>query len=361
MRIIAITNQKGGCGKTTTAINLAASLVNKGRTVLLIDLDPQGHASLGLGFDDKETAQTYNMTLFNVLSSRAEYKATLDEVIKPLGPGMYIAPSHILLSTLEQELSGKEDSTSILKCALTVMKKRCDFIIIDTPPNLGFLTFNALIASSEVLIPIEASSFSISGVERLFQMINLIREKTAHNFVLLKALATMYDRRTNYAKRVLDQISSKFKDDMYKTVIGINVALKESAGLAKPIIHYNSSAAGAKDYLALAEEVLADGERISPLELLQEAKEKAKEIYFSLNAPEAGKVYVAGDFNKWAIDDGSLAMRSAGGAWNKAINLSPGRYRYRFVVDDRWMEDPGNSLQESNPFGGIDSVVEVKE
>lgn len=360
MRIVAITNQKGGCGKTTTAINLGASLVKKGNRVLLIDLDPQGHASLGLGMSN-EQAQIKGMTMYNVLSDSVEYKATLDEAVKHLDIGLDVAPAHILLSTLEQELSNKQDSTNLLRRALGALKNRYNFIIIDTPPNLGFLTFNALIAATEVIIPIEASSFSLNGVERLFQMISLIKEKTNHRFLLVKALTTMYDRRTNYAKKVLGEIHSRFKDDMYKSVIGINVALKESASVGKPVFHYNRHAAGAKDYLALAEEVLADGVNIGPLELLQEARERAKEVRFTLNIPDAGRVYVVGDFNKWAIDDDSLAQRNADGRWDKAINLYPGRYRYKFVVDGRWMEDPQNSIQEPNPFGGLDSIMEVKE
>ena len=174
MRIICVTNQKGGCGKTTTAINLAASLSVNNRKVLLIDLDPQAHATLGLNIKA-------DLSIYNVLSKITNKKAKLEEIIQTVTPNFDIAPSSMILSTLEQELAGEIGRESRLNDIINNFKGSYDYLIIDCPPNLGILTVNAIRASGEAIIPVEASRFSLEGLTQLISIIELIKDRLNHN------------------------------------------------------------------------------------------------------------------------------------------------------------------------------------
>ena len=248
--IIAIVNQKGGCGKTTTSINLSASIASRGKKVLLIDLDPQGHATLGLNIREDR----FKKSMYDVLSNLTNIG--LDDIIIPVSENLDLAPSNILLSAIEQQLSGISDREERLAENIKRMKREYSFIIFDCPPSLGLLTFNALIACNKVIIPIETSFFSLQGVMKLLETINLVKEG-ANSELKFKALITMYDRRKKFDQEIMKNIKDYFKEECFGTVIRSNVKLKECASFGCPITQYDKNCAGFEDYTDLANEVFA--------------------------------------------------------------------------------------------------------
>ena len=358
MRIISITNQKGGCGKTTTAVNLAAALSSNKKKVLLIDLDPQSHATLGL--DIKADSSVYD-----VLSKLTNKKAKLDEIIQNIGENFDIAPSSIVLSTLEQELAGEIGRESRLRDILDGFKGHYDYILIDCPPNLGILTINAIRAANEILVPVEASRFSIEGLSQLVEIVNLVRDRLDHD-VKYKVLVTNFDSRLRHSFKILERIKTTFKDNLFSTIIHVNVKLKEAQSEGTHILSYDKYCRGAKDYFSLSREILTQDEPPSTTvaqfleekmaEILKKEMPKLSAVTFSLKAPEAREVYVTGDFNDWKLDDNSR-MNLKNGSWSKRLSLTKGKYHYRFVIDGKWVEDPNNPVQEINPFGELNSAL----
>ncbi|MBI1819054.1 MAG: ParA family protein [Nitrospirae bacterium] len=254
MRIISIMNQKGGCGKTTTAINLSAFLAEFGKKILLIDLDPQGHSTAGFNIKEGMIEQG----LFDVFTKQA----SLEDIIKlQVYKGLDVAPTTVRLSAVEQYLSGTFERERQLRYHIERLKSpfEYDFIIIDCPPHLGLLVFNALMASSEVIVPIEPSSFSMQGIDKLLETINLLKEN-AHHFLKVMALPTVYNHHSHFSRDILKQIFDKFQDLALKTVIRQNVKLKEAAQKGWPISVYDRNSFGAEDYRNLALEVIQQDE-----------------------------------------------------------------------------------------------------
>jgi len=345
MRIIAIANQKGGCGKTTTAINLSACLAVNNRKVLLIDMDPQAHATLGLNISS-------NVSIYNVLSKLTDKKAQLPDIIVTVSDNLHIVPSNIILSTLEQELAGEIGRESCLLDALNEFNPGYDYILIDCPPNLGILTINAIRASSEIIIPTEASRFSLEGITQLIEIIDLIRDRLNHN-VLYKILVTCFDSRLAHSFNMLGKIKEKFSNNLFNTIIHINVKLKEAQDQGCHILKYDKYSRGAKDYFSLSREMITQ-ESTFPLE------KRMQEISLTFDSPDAKEVFLAGDFNQWQLNHESKMELSQDGRWIKRLQLQPGCYRYRFVVDGQWRQDPANPSYQMNPFGSMDSLLEVK-
>jgi len=354
MRIISIANQKGGCGKTTTAINLSACLANKGRKVLLIDMDPQGHSALGLNINTDEL----NKTVYDALWVSTSSKTRLDEVILEVGTNFHIAPSNISLSTFDQHLSMVRGRETRLKEAIDNLYQTYDYIIIDCPPSLGLLTFNSLLASTEVIVPIEMSLFSLHGIIKLMEILDLVRERTGHE-IKITVIPTMYDSRTRISKEVLKDIRNNFKDSIFKTVINLNVKLKEAASFGKSILDYQKKARGVIDYTSLANEVVKHEKRLG-MKLVKQKKPFLKiEKRFVFHAPDAVSVKIVGSFNNWVPSEEFTMDRDQEGKWSKRIALEPGTYQYRFLVNDIWVEDKNNPNLADNSFGGKNSVIEI--
>jgi len=377
MKTIAIANQKGGCGKTTTAINLSAALAATGRRALLVDLDPQAHASFGLRASKLPT----DKSIYYVLTDNPEKRRSLDSCIANVSRNFDIAPSNIQLSTLEQEFKDKEDAVSELYRILSSCQSTYEYIIIDCSPSLGFLTFNALRAADQVIVPIDMSAFTLMGVGKLLGMLELIKTRTGH-VPRLNALATLFDIRTTYSQWVLEEVKDFFGDQVFRTVIRLNVALKRAVSEGVSIIDFDKTSNGAKDYTALCYETLRlDGvedpkkpfvasmsvqvtekreSALSTQEKIEKSSEPdIKEVTFAMEPSAAKDIYVAGDFNNWQLNDGSKLARGENGCWEKQVKLPHGRYRYKFVVDGEWMVDSKNQLREINAFGSFDSVMEI--
>jgi chromosome partitioning protein len=249
-KIIAIANQKGGVGKTTTSINLAASLGVLEKRVLLIDADPQANATSGLGID----VETVEVGTYQLLEHSI---SALQVIVKTDSPNLDIIPSHIDLVAIEIELVDKENREYMLKQALAEIKEKYDYILIDCAPSLGLLTLNALTAADSVLIPIQCEYFALEGLGKLLNTIKSVQKIHNKELDIEGLLLTMYDSRLRLSNQVVDEVKKHFSGMVFKTIIQRNVRLSEAPSYGESIITYDADSKGANNYLSLAEEIIS--------------------------------------------------------------------------------------------------------
>ncbi len=450
MRSIAVVNQKGGCGKTTVSINLASALAELGKKVLLVDMDPQSHCAVGLAVPEQQIEQS----IYDVLISRSRNEAIrLQEILWQINDNLELAPASIDLSAFEQQMAGIPQRESCLKDVLATVHSEYDLAVIDCPPAVSLLTFNALMAASDVIVPVETGYFALHGLSKQLETLSILCNRCSQH-VNVKVLGSMYDIRTKMAREILAELRTHFADKMFKTVVNFNTKIKEAASFGQPISEYDPASKGQKDFCALAEEVLGSQQKeerremvnslagqlesisASADELLESAKPQIKAIekprpaepvqqpaavkaeapvreqgpaqegqlqpqvqepaqvesrqeqepkseaaraaetnaklsdYYGVNQmddaavfvtlyPRAKSVQLAGDFNNWQPSQTPMEKVGDSGVWQTKIKLPHGRYRYRLVVDGQWQQDPYNEKTEMNPFGDLNSIVEV--
>ena len=367
MRAIAIVNQKGGCGKTTTAINLAAFLALEHRRTLVVDMDPQGHSTLGLLAARTEAARTMYDVFVQHINGR---ETRLPDVIRRIHPNLDIAPADIMLAAVPEALAGAPNRDRILAEILAEVRDHYDYVLVDCPPHVGLLTFNALGACAEAIVPVDPSFFSLHGIGKLLETFDVLARKTGR-VIDVRALVTLYSGRSQFARDVVAEIHRHLAGRHFNTVIRYSVKLAEAASHGLPIAGYCRRCAGFEDYEALAAEVLdmeaarpstaradqATDQDGAPVRPAAGATVTPNGVVFALEAPHASHVQLVGDFNGWALDRGE--MTPSGSVWTSVLKLPPGRYRYRYVVDGDWRSDPLNREFEPSPYGGNNSVLVV--
>ena len=369
MRTIAIVNQKGGCGKTTTAISLSSYIADTGRRVLLIDCDPQSHASMGLGIDTEDLERT----TYDVFMDPA---AQIRDIAMTVSEGLDVLPSNVVLSAVEQQLSGQPDRENRLRWKTDAVTDHYDYVFVDCPPSVGLLTFNAIVACREAFVVMEPSYFSLHGALKVMETIRLVRAQLGMK-KRVRVLLTMFDRRTRFSRDFLREAQTRFGREMFGAVVRNTVKFREAANWGVAISHYAKSSSGSNDYRALTDEILADEERLEgdDFEPAAEVRDSRLEpgmdewilsqpgphfveggVLFSLVAPEANEVELVGSFNDWDREHGVKLTRNSNGVWHATLDLGPGRHVYKYVIDGAWRADPAN---ENRTAPNEDCVVEV--
>jgi len=278
MRVIAIINQKGGCGKTTTSINLAACMARLGERTLLVDLDPQGHCAVGLAVPEEQVERSVIDTLIEPGDGKV---AKLQDIVWQIASDFDLAPSNLKLAAFEQLFAGRPGRETRLAEALAPLGDRYKWVILDCPPSVGLITFNALKACDEVIVPVETGFFSLHGLSKMMQTLEVMKEKAGKD-VAVRILPTLYDTRTKLAREVLSELRAKFKGQLMESTVNFNTKLKEAASFGQPITEYDPGSRGYKDFVQLARELMGQrpleieetpGEPMTrPAELVQRAK-----------------------------------------------------------------------------------------
>jgi chromosome partitioning protein len=250
-KVIAVANQKGGVGKTTTSVSLSAALAEKGKRVLLVDCDPQGNATSGFGINKQEL----ELSVYDIIID----EWNISEIILPTDYKIDIAPSQIGLAGAEIELSSLEDREYRLQRGINTVREKYDFIIIDCPPSLGFLTLNSLAAADSVLIPLQCEFYALEGLSQLLKTIEMVRSRINVNLYIEGVVLTMYDSRTNLSQQVENEVRNYIGDKVYNTTIPRNVRLSEAPSYGCPIFAYDPASKGAQAYMELAQEVIDNG------------------------------------------------------------------------------------------------------
>jgi chromosome partitioning protein len=356
MRVVALANQKGGCGKTTTATNLAAALAQLGHKVLLIDNDPQGHATLSFGFRERDfTLSTYDLFMTSDI--------LVEDAFLEIEPSLHLVPAGVELSAVEMALAREPEKELRLRDTLRRSALPYDFVLIDCPPSVGLLTFNALLASCEVIIPVDPSCYSLQAVRKMRETLAMLRQKKGHDAVP-RILMAGFDTRPLFVRKIMQELAELYPDELLETIIHHTVRFREAAGVGQPVAHLDTESRGAHDFRMLAREVVgrASSVAVAALDhwtaLLHGPQVTGAGVRFEADFPRARTVRITGTFCDWSAKGLPLARREDG-IWETYLALEPGRHQYRFVVDGAWLPDPHNPEAVANEFGGANSLVNV--
>jgi len=356
MRVVALANQKGGCGKTTTATNLASTLAQLEKKVLLIDCDPQGHATLACGFHERDfTLSTYDLFLTSDI--------LVEDAFVEVGPGFHLVPAGIELSGVEMTLAREKEKEMRLRNNLRRSALPYDYILIDCPPSVSLLTFNALLACGEVIIPVDPSGYSLQAVRKMRETLSILREKKGHD-VVPHILMSNFDTRPRFVRKIMEELEELYASELLDSVVHHTVKIKEAAGLGISVAKLDPESRASYDFRQLARELLEQEVSLEVVALdhwsalLHGPAVSQSGVRFEADFSRARTVRITGSFCDWSSKGLPLNKREDG-MWECHLDLERGQHEYRFIVDGSWLPDPHNSRTVANEFGGANSLVVV--